>query len=161
MDGFSAPTFVAVALAHHHQLHQGRHQPPWPQPQPPPWSSQSPPPPPQPGPPQPPRPQSPPWPPQPPRPQSPPWPPQPPRPQSPPWPPPPWPPPPPPGLRGRSGPEITKGVPGAGGGAACATGVPPNSIAPVSMPAPATPTAALRADRSEVNICELLSPVLN
>ena len=39
---------------------------------------------------------------------------------------------------------------GSGGGRACAAGVPPNNIAPVSAPAPTAPAAALRADRREI-----------
>jgi hypothetical protein len=39
---------------------------------------------------------------------------------------------------------------GAGAGAACAAGMPPNSIAPATAPAPTAPAAAPRIDRSEI-----------
>jgi hypothetical protein len=57
-----------------------------------------------------------------------------------------------PGPPGPPGPNVAKLVAGAGAGAACAAGAPPNSIAPVSAPAPTAPAAALRADRSEINM---------
>jgi hypothetical protein len=59
------------------------------------------------------------------------------------------------------GPAISKLVPGTGGGAACAIGVPPKSIAPVTIAAPTAPTAALRAESSDINICELFSTMSN
>jgi hypothetical protein len=56
----------------------------------------------------------------------------------------------PPGVP--SGAAIAKLVAAAGAGAASAIGVPPNSIAPVSAPAPNAPAAAPRTERSEINI---------
>jgi hypothetical protein len=70
-----------------------------------------------------------------------------------------------PGPPGPPGPNAAKLVAGAGAGAACAAGAPPNSIAPVSAPAPTAPAAALRADRSEINMTgsfqDLCTDVLN
>ncbi|OQZ88914.1 hypothetical protein BST11_20185 [Mycobacterium alsense] len=52
---------------------------------------------------------------------------------------------------------MSKLLPGdAGGGAACAAGLPANSSAPSSKPAAAAPTAALRSECNEINILRLL-----